>query len=135
MNNTAALKTDERVVAVKGIELLAKAYSKCFFVNEKARVPLKVGISNDIASRFPPGKMPKALGLALRYYVGSPHYLKKLVLGAKRIGLDGVPAGAVTAEQEKQARMLLAGQKERRKKRLAREAAKPVLESSGSPPA
>jgi len=48
---------------------------------------------------------PRAVGDALRLYVGNPRYLKACVTRADRIGLNGNPAGQVSAEDAASAKI------------------------------
>jgi ProP effector len=94
------------MTAVAAIALLARAFPKCFFILETRRVPLKVGIRADIIAKL--GAEPTALQIALQFYTHNKIYLKKLVAGAQRFDLAGEPAGIVTADQEAQAKEILA---------------------------
>jgi ProP effector len=111
----------ERQKREAAIRALAERWPKCFAVNEKRRRPLKVGIAEEI----------RAAGLdidvkaALTSYAHNTSYLKALVAGAVRIGLDGEPAGTVTKEQEAVARLELA---KRDKKQETKQDTKPKSE-------
>jgi sRNA-binding protein len=61
-------------------------------------VPLKKGITTDIARRFP--KIDDTdLGRAVGRHVNSLAYLRTCIKGAARLDLDGNAAGVVTAEE------------------------------------
>jgi ProP effector len=64
------------------------------FIRVKPK-PLKVGIRNDIAKLLDVN--PQAIGVALGYYCKRAAYLLACEEGAIRVGLDGEPAGIVTA--------------------------------------
>jgi len=112
---------EERQKREAAIRALAERWPRCFSVNEKRRRPLKVGIAEEI----------RAAGLdidvkaALAFYAHSATYLKALVAGAVRIGLDGEPAGTVTKEQEAVARLELA-KRDRKKTKPESEPAVPA---------
>ncbi|OMQ22181.1 ProQ/FINO family protein [Serratia oryzae] len=82
--------------------------------------PLKVGIRDDMladaaARRLP--VPPKHLVLALSKLTKTPRYLRALVAGGPRYDLNGQPCGEVTAEEQENARMLLANLKSHGKKK------------------
>ena len=63
--------------------------------------------SRDIIAKLS-GAEPTALQIAMQFYTHNKIYLKKLVAGAQRFDLAGEPAGIVTADQEAQAKEILA---------------------------
>ena len=73
-------------------------------MNETRRRPLKVGIAEEVRALLP----DVDVSAVLAYYAYNASYMKALVAGAIRIGLDGEPAGTVTADQEAFARRELA---------------------------
>ena len=75
------------------------------------RRPLKVGIANDLLAR---GISRQIVARGLHSYCNAYRYLVALQDGAVRIGLDGEPAGVVTADEAVNAQQ-----------RLAKKAAKP----------
>ncbi len=79
--------------------LLAERWPACFSVYEGRRRQLKVGIHNDILAALDGTVAAKELGAALRVYVSNAVYRARLRAGAIRIGLDGRPAGEVTAAE------------------------------------
>lgn len=98
-----------RDLAVAAIALLAKTWPACFVVYERRRRPLKLGIHHDILAALDGAITPQELSRALRRYAGNGGYLRSMVAGAARIGLDGSPAGpAVSAEEAASAAMRLA---------------------------
>jgi ProP effector len=95
---------EERQKREAAIRTLAERWPKCFAVDEKRRRPLKIGIAEEVRALLP----DIDVSAALAYYAHNPSYLKALVSGAVRIGLDGEPAGTVTAVHEAFARRELA---------------------------
>jgi ProP effector len=80
------------------LELLSEKFPACFQIFEQRRRPLKVGIHRDIIAVID-GVTEKELGRALHVYVANQTYKSRLVAGADRIGLDGLPAGIVAPEE------------------------------------
>ena len=68
---------------------------------------MKLGIREDVLAALggaiPAGKV----SAALRWYVSSPEYQRRLVHGAWRVDLNGRPAGTVSEDDEAHARALL----------------------------
>ena len=95
---------EERQKREAAIRILAERWPKCFAVDEKRRRPLKVGIAEEARALLPDIDVSAALAL----YTHSTSYMKALVAGAVRIGLDGEPTGTVTAVHEAFARRELA---------------------------
>jgi ProP effector len=95
---------EERQKNEAAIRTLAERWPKCFAVDEKRRQPLKVGIAEEARALLPDIDVSTALAL----YTRSTSYMKALVAGAVRIGLNGEPAGTVTAGHETFARRELA---------------------------
>jgi sRNA-binding protein len=85
--------------AMAVIELLAETFPRCFVVHEARRRPLKIGIHQDILAALDGAVTARELSLALSIYCGNKVYKRRLRPGAVRIGLDGEPAGIVTADQ------------------------------------
>ena len=67
------------------------------------------------------------VSLALALYTRNPSYMKSCVAGAVRIGLDGEPAGTVTATQEAFARSKLVALQKRRETKQGDAARRPTL--------
>lgn len=64
--------------------------------------PLAIGVHKAIMAAHP--DIDKgALRRALQRYTGATRYLKAVAAGGSRFDLHGMPAGEVTAEQQKQA--------------------------------
>jgi ProP effector len=84
------------------IGALAAKFPKAFFVYERRRRPLKLGIHLDIAAAAP--EIPaKEIRTALRIYVTNTGYLHACKAGATRIDLNGEPAGCVTDDEARNA--------------------------------
>jgi hypothetical protein len=88
---------DKNIQAV--LELLAETWPAAFSIYEDRRRPLKIGIHTEILAGLDGAITAIALRIALGCYVANPVYRSRLVAGTVRIGLDGEPAGVVTAEQ------------------------------------
>ncbi len=74
----------------------------------RPRPPLKVGFRQDIIDL---GLLtPLEASIAFRYYTAARTYLLASTEGAERIGVDGKPAGTVTAEEAQWAAVKLAPQ-------------------------
>jgi sRNA-binding protein len=93
------------------LTILVEAFPRCFFRGEHLRQPLKVGILHELLAHPNLGISRVRLRRIMGAYANSQGYLTNTVEGAVRIGLDGQPAGAVTA-----------GEAERAHGRLSREA-------------
>ena len=113
----------ERAAAARAlIEKLAERWPRCFSVYEKRRRPLKLGIHHDILAAFDGSVTPADLSNAMRYYVGNRGYLRYCREGVDRIGLDGEPAGKVSAKEAGNAVAILAGRAAAAVKRAGRRA-------------
>ncbi len=81
------------------------------------KYPLKIGIDKDIYARCHP-LMPllsrRLISQMLRDYTEGPTYLREMKAGAKRVDIDGMPAGTVTELEAKRAKEMLE-EKARRK--------------------
>lgn len=64
--------------------------------------PLAIGVHKAIMAAHPDIEKG-ALRQAMQRHTASTKYLKAIAAGGSRFGLDGAPAGEVTAEQRKQA--------------------------------
>jgi ProP effector len=78
------------------LAVLVEKYPRCFSLTDDERKPLAVGIGDTIVANHPELK-PSNIGQALSWYTRSTGYLVRLTEGADRIGLDGQPAGTVSA--------------------------------------
>ena len=74
-------------------------WPQCFSVYERRRRPLKIGIDKDIEAAFAETVPQIEIKAALRFYCSNTGYLRACREGAERIGLDGSPAGTVTARE------------------------------------
>jgi sRNA-binding protein len=96
------------------IAVLAAKFPKCFAVPDTGRRPLKVGIDADLLAALS-GTIPRTdLIRALAMYCSSHGYLERVLNGAWRIDLQGNPAGVVTADDERHAKVKRAGIKAKR---------------------
>jgi ProP effector len=86
------------------IALLAAKFPKCFAVPDTCRRPLKVGIDADLLAAFGGSIRRTELIRALAMYCSSEGYLERVLTGAWRVDLEGKPAGAVSADDEKHAK-------------------------------
>jgi ProP effector len=76
------------------IAQLAERWPRAFFVFERRRRPLAIGIHADLLPAV--DATPALLELALRRYVGNDFYLHALRPGAQRLNLDGHVVATVT---------------------------------------
>jgi sRNA-binding protein len=83
--------------------------------------PLKIGIDQDIREKCPDVSL-KTRRQFIRDYVGQVGYLRLLVTGTARVGLDGAADGIVTEDQAQNA-----------KERLAQRAASNQRHDGGTP--
>ena len=93
------------------IALLCQTYPKTFFLYERKRRPLKIGIREDLiramGNAIDPAQAREALGWALRIYCANSFYLDAIRVGHARIDLDGNAVGCVNADQAKAAMTFL----------------------------
>jgi ProP effector len=104
------------------IGILAEKFPKCFFVYERRRKPIKIGIFQDLLDELGDSIPESDLSLALRLYTGNRYYLSRASReGAARIDLNGDASGRVSAEE---ARFSIVKKEwlEQQRKRQAREA-------------
>jgi len=90
------------------ISLLAEKWPSCFSIIESGRRPLKLGIRDDVLAALDGAISAGKVSAALRWYVSSPEYQRRLLHGAWRVDLNGRPAGTVSEEDEAHARAQLA---------------------------
>jgi len=107
VTKSPAARHDLTVEAV--ILLLQERWPHCFSIRERNRRPLKVGIFADILKELDGAVTRVELAKAIGCYVGNRAYLKKIKIGADRVGLDGTPAGKVAESEELHARTMLGG--------------------------
>jgi sRNA-binding protein len=67
------------------VVLLVERFPKCFFIYERRRRPLKIGVHKDILAVL--DIAPAELSLALRSYCKNEGYLLNSLKGASRIDL------------------------------------------------
>ena len=101
-------RANKQATARAAITLLSELYPKTFFVHQARRRPIKVNIHIDIIATVNGAIRPHELVLALRAYTSNSVYLSHMRTGVTRIGLNGEPAGIVTAEAAKAAAEKLA---------------------------
>jgi ProP effector len=90
------------------IGVLADFWPQAFSLYERRRRPLKLGIRQDIEIAAAGAITVEELKAALRSYTQNIGYLLGCKEGAARIGLNGEPAGRVTADEAAHAASLLA---------------------------
>ncbi len=105
-------------VAQEFIGLLAELFPRCFTrQNYDPHKPLKIRIATELVSL---GIVtPDEVALALSIYTRRLMYQRALASGAPRIGLDGDPAGEVTAEEIAHAKATVAAIEAKQKRRSA----------------
>jgi ProP effector len=101
------------------ISVLAAKFPKCFAVPDTRRQPLKVGIDADLLAVLGGSIRRTELIRALAMYCRSEGYLERVLTGTRRVDLEGKPAGAVTADDEKHAKAKQAGIRTRREAVMA----------------
>jgi len=117
------MKFDRAEIAAV-IVLLAEWFPKAFFVYERRRKPLKLRIDLDLQAIVNGAITPAELYRTLRCYCGNEGYLRGTLKGAWRIDLAGNPAGAVTDDEEANAKQRLAAleaKQARRRQALAQQ--------------
>jgi ProP effector len=126
------MKIDPRPV----IALLAERFPGAFFVLEKRRRPLKLGIFDDLIERLAGEICDLDLTAALGAYCANWAYLKSCREGADRLDLDGNPCGTVSAEHAVSARKRLDARNARYAAKLAaaRSAASEKTPTPSPPP-
>ena len=85
------------------LELLCARFPLCFAMYEAKRRPLKLRIDLELLAVLGDEIEPRQLSRALGVYTGWPGYLRRMRAGEPRIGLDGAPAGGVTADEARYA--------------------------------
>jgi ProP effector len=108
------------------ITLLAEWFPRTFFVYERRRKPLKLRIDLDLQAALTGAITPAELHRALRCYCGNEAYLRGTLKSAWRVDLAGNPVGAVTPDEEDNAKQKLAAmemKKTRRKQAMAQQKA------------
>jgi sRNA-binding protein len=82
------------------IEMLAVRFPKCFAVLECRRMPLAIGIRDELHAVLAGAVGSAELHAALRVYTTNERYLSRMLAGTWRIGLDGQPAGVVSRRSQ-----------------------------------
>lgn len=104
---TKQQKKERKRIAEETRSILVERFPRCFCAKGAPKTPLKVGISRDIREAAP--DIPRrALRFALADYTSGRTYKRQMIAGAARVDLDGQHAGAVTEEQEADAKARLA---------------------------
>jgi len=124
-NAQVATRRAAQVAAAKVmIERLCETWPRCFYLYQKRRRPLKIGVRLDIIA-LRPDIDGRELGIALRIYTSNYCYLKACCrAGVDRVGLGGEPAGTVSASEAANAAASLAA---RNAKRQAKKNTAPVI--------
>jgi ProP effector len=87
-------------------ETLVQRFPAAFKTQGQPRLPLKIGIYDDIISLA--RDLPEAeVKNAIRLYVNQGPYNRVIIEGAARVDLNGEPAGSVTAEHAEWAKIKL----------------------------
>jgi ProP effector len=109
------------------IALLAERFPKCFFIFERRRRPLQIGIRHELEVLLDGAVTADELRAALRTYCGNEFYLRHCVAGMPRVDLGGNLAGVVSTEQADGAAKALCAinRKKAQRKAEKEEAAKP----------
>ncbi len=81
------------------LPVLVKTFPNAFFTLGRRSRPLRVGILHELDAALPPEINRARLKLYLGIYTRQPGYLRELTPGAVRIGLNGSPAGRVSAKE------------------------------------
>src|SRR4029077_16911409 len=110
-------KKRARIKAV--ITVLAAKFPKCVAVPDARRRPLKVGIDADLLAALGGAIRRTELIRALAMYCSSEGYLEGVLTGAWRADVEGKPAGAVRADDEKHPKAKRAGIRSRREAVMA----------------
>jgi ProP effector len=104
-----------RAAQFETLLILRQRFPQAFAsLNARTRRPLKVGIHADIAAALP-DLSALEISRALGFYCRDRRYHAACIEGAERIGLDGEPAGTVTAAGAEHAKRAIAAIDERRR--------------------
>jgi ProP effector len=112
------------------IELLCDRFPWAFFQFERKRVPLKIGIRDDIVAILGDALDRNLPGLALRFYTSNFGYRSAQKEGVARIDLDGNACGVVSEADALSAANDVASRKAALK---ARNPLKPPVTTSPAP--
>jgi ProP effector len=125
-----------RAARISALLLLRERFPQAFArLNAWDRRPLKVGIHTEIAAALPDLSAIE-IARALRFYTNDLRYQAACIEGAERIGLDGTPAGTVTAAGAEHAKRVIAAieSKLERRRECHTAPASPSPSPSPSPP-
>ena len=105
----AARRAREKDERERFLSFLALAFPKAIFVDREQRLPLKVGIAQDILDRLKNMEaqfqyFDKQRYKILHNYCHSLPYLQKIADGVPRVDLDGNPAGEIEEEHRENAK-------------------------------
>lgn len=104
---TSSVKKSSVDPVVITIGRLQKLFPKAFPKNPSPKVPLKIGIHEDLLVRSTTIKLTEAeLRDAIKTWCRGMRYWASITEGAPRLDLDGNPAGTVTEIEASQARAL-----------------------------
>lgn len=108
--NSGQNRTDKKTAVdpvVITIGRLQKLFPKAFPKNPAPKVPLKIGIHQELLARSQEIKMTEAeLREAIKTWCRGSRYWACILEGSCRVDLDGNAAGSVTASEASQARAL-----------------------------
>lgn len=99
-------EANRRIGAKLRAEMVQK-FPAIFSKKGGVKMPLKIGISQDIIDTCPDIK-PWKVKAFLNDYTHGPRYLLALATGGARYALDGTPCGEVTPDQQDLARCMIA---------------------------
>jgi ProP effector len=85
---------------------LAERFPACFKPQGQPRLPLKIDIHKDIIN-VAPDLSEADIRQGIRGYVSAPVYHQAVIEGAVRVDLNGDPAGVVTADHARWAKIKL----------------------------
>ncbi|HEV3161967.1 MAG TPA: ProQ/FINO family protein, partial [Xanthobacteraceae bacterium] len=112
-----------QIAVARGIiEMLAEHWPQCFFVYQKRRKPLKLGVHCDVLAALDGAVTPRDLSAAFRHYCGNVWYLRACRPGVSRIDLEGNAVGTVTDEEAKNAAAVLAARAAKRQNKMQAQA-------------
>jgi ProP effector len=121
-----------KIQSAETIAELAKLCPAAFSTDSSLLRPLAVGVKELLLQHC--NLSPESIDDALKHYTGSTGYLKVLVEGAERVGLDGKSAGTVTARQAEYAQRRLTRTAERTAAKADASAATSKADASAAKP-
>jgi sRNA-binding protein len=116
------------------VAMLCARFPKAFFLYERRRVPLKIGIRNDVIAVLGDAIDRKLLVRALKHYFVNLGYQLAVRAGRPRYDLDGNVAGQVCAQEAEYALRAIAGLKAMREPKKKSPAVTPAPETPAPPP-